>query len=572
MQSENKICQNCKNGFIVRPDDFSFYKKINVPSPTFCPECRMIRRMLWRNVRSLYKRNCGLCNKSLISMYGQMSNAPVYCRECWNGDVWSPFVYGKEYDFSKNFFVQLKELFNIVPRFYAYHTRSLIRSEFTNFSGDNKDCYLAYSIIDCENILYSEVIDKSKNSMDCYSVQKIDNCSYNIDCEGNYNSHYAIESRSCIDSYFIYDCVNCSNCCLSSNLRNQSYVFKNVKLSKEEYQKAFSELELGKYKGFKKAKDSFDQMLKTETIHRFSQIYNSQNVIGDYIGNSKNVFKSFDVQNSENVAYSVRVLDNTKDSYDLQGVASGELIYESMASSFKTYKNFFCYITLESRECEYSLILKNCSNCFGCVGLTNAKFCIFNKQYSEKEYFEIVDKIKKQMDEMPYIDKKERVFKYGEFFPYDMSPFGYNETNAHDFFNIKKEEAIAKGYPWKDKEKINYQTTVNSSDLPDDVNDTNEDILKEIINCPNNGDQDFQCTSAYRIVPDELQFYKQKNLPLPRFCPNCRHYDRLKYRNPIKLYNRGCMNENCKNVFETTYSPDRPAKIYCEKCYQQKVY
>ena len=53
---ETRQCQNCKKDFIIEPDDFSFYEKIKVPPPTFCPECRMIRRMAFRDYRVLYKR------------------------------------------------------------------------------------------------------------------------------------------------------------------------------------------------------------------------------------------------------------------------------------------------------------------------------------------------------------------------------------------------------------------------------------------------------------------------------------------------------------------------------------
>ena len=81
-----------------------------------------------------------------------------------------------------------------------------------------------------------------------------------------------------------------------------------------------------------------------------------------------------------------------------------------------------------------------------------------------------------------------------------------------------------------------------------------------------------QCTTAFKITPAELQFLKLKNLPLPTFCPNCRHYQRLKYRNSMHLYDRGCMKSGCENTFKTTYAPDRPEIIYCEKCYQQEVY
>ena len=80
MQSETKICQNCKKDFIIEPDDFGFYEKIKVPPPTFCPECRFQRRMIFRNGRTLYRRQCDLCQKNIISIYSADASFPVYCQ------------------------------------------------------------------------------------------------------------------------------------------------------------------------------------------------------------------------------------------------------------------------------------------------------------------------------------------------------------------------------------------------------------------------------------------------------------------------------------------------------------
>lgn len=572
-KNEIKACQNCKQDFIIESEDFKFYEKIKVPAPTFCPECRMIRRKIWRNCRSLYRRNCSLCHKVIISMYNEEKTKLVYCLDCWNGDKRDPFLQARDYDFSKPFFEQFKQLREASPILYVHHTGSLIRSEFTNYSADNKDCYLSYSVIGSENILYSEIIDNSKNSLDNYSVQKIENCSENVDSQNNYNCHYAIVSSKCIDSFFIYDCINCQNCCLSSNLRNQQYVFKNKKLNKEDYEKVVQDLFLHTYAGLCAARDYFDNLIQYKAIHRFAQIFNSFNVKGDYIINSKNINYSYNIKDSENIFYSSRCLNNAKDSYDNQGLALGELIYESVATSFGTYRNSFTYICIGSKDCQYSLMCRNCSNCFASIGLVNAQYCIFNKQYSKEDYFVLIEKIKKHMDEMPYIDKKGRVFKYGEFFPYDLCPFGINKTDAFDFFKFTKEESLEMGYPWEEKEKINYLISKKIEDIPDDIFDVSDDILNETISCPNNGSSDFQCTGAYKIVLDELNFYRHKKLPLPRYCPNCRHYQRVrKYRNNFKLYHRQCMKENCLNEFETSYAPERPEIVYCEECYKKEVY
>ena len=211
---------------------------------------------------------------------------------------------------------------------------------------------------------------------------------------------------------------------------------------------------------------------------------------------------------------------------------------------------------------------------FGCSQIRKGKYCILNKQYTKEEYEQLVPKIIEHMNNMPYVDKKGRVYKYGEFFPPELSPFSYNETIAQEYFPLTKEQAIEQGYSWKESEERNIQITIKSEDLPDYIKDVDDTIIKEIIQCAHKGECNEQCTTAFKIIPQELEFYKKMNLPLPRLCPNCRHYQRLKQRNPLKLWHRKCMcngnkSENgiytntiahqhgdsaCPNEFETTYS------------------
>ena len=60
------------------------------------------------------------------------------------------------------------------------------------------------------------------------------------------------------------------------------------------------------------------------------------------------------------------------------------------------------------------------------VKLKQKKYCILNKQYTKEEYEKLVPKIKKHMNEMPYIDKKGRIYKYGEFKNHDFIHFNFN--------------------------------------------------------------------------------------------------------------------------------------------------
>jgi len=238
----------------------------------------------------------------------------------------------------------------------------------------------------------------------------------------------------------------------------------------------------------------------------------------------------------------------------------------------------FCYN--DTREISYCNDIQNSSNLFGCIGLRNQHYCILNKQYTKEEYEALVSKIIQHMNEMPYIDKLNRVYRYGEFFPPEFSPFGYNETIAQEFFPINSEIAAKFGYNWETEEVKNRpQPTILPENLPDHIKDVDNPILKEIIGCVHKGECHEQCTGVFKIVQPELEFYRRMNLPLPKLCPNCRHYERLKQRNPLKLWHRQCMCDKnhphhsgrCPNEFETSYSPDRPEIVYCEQCYQAEV-
>jgi hypothetical protein len=171
--------------------------------------------------------------------------------------------------------------------------------------------------------------------------------------------------------------------------------------------------------------------------------------------------------------------------------------------------------------------------------------------------------------------------EYGEFFPKELSPFAYNETIAQEYFPLTKAEALNQGYRWKEGEVRNYKIDVENQSIPDNIKDVEENIVNKVIACEHDGKCKDQCTEAFKIISEEFKFYKRMNLPLPRLCPNCRHYQRLKQRNPLKLWHRKCMcdkqdhfhgTEKCEVNFETPYTPDRLEVVYCEKCYQQEVY
>ena len=115
MQSETKNCQNCKNDFTIESHDFSFYEKIQVPPPTWCPNCRCIRRMVHRNERNLHKRTCDITGKNIISIYRTDCPYTICDKDYYFSDAIDFFSYGVGYDSNKTFFEQFYEFAKKVP-------------------------------------------------------------------------------------------------------------------------------------------------------------------------------------------------------------------------------------------------------------------------------------------------------------------------------------------------------------------------------------------------------------------------------------------------------------------------
>ena len=143
-----KNCKICKNKFEIYPEDKAFYKRIDVPEPTLCFDCRQQRRYIWRNERTFYDRKCDLCKKPTVSIYSKNKPFTVYCQDCWWGDKWDPLDYGQDFDFNKPFFEQFKELQQKVPRI-ALVSKNSTNAQYANHSGDNKNVYMLLCVIMC---------------------------------------------------------------------------------------------------------------------------------------------------------------------------------------------------------------------------------------------------------------------------------------------------------------------------------------------------------------------------------------------------------------------------------------
>lgn len=581
-QSENKICQNCKKEFVIESDDFLFYEKIKVPAPTWCPDCRQMRRMSFRNERNLFRRKNDLTGENMISVFSNVSPHKVYNREYFDSGSFDPMDFGRDYDFSRPFFEQFKQLMSDMP-FPALSVGASQNCEYNNDTSRSKDCYMCSRTHDSNNLIYTYRGNHSRDCLDCFQVIKQSELLYNsVECATCSNGSFLYFSENCSNSKFLWNCKNCLDCFMCSNLHNKTYCYKNEQLTREVYLEKISEYKLNSYKNLEKAKQEFESFSKG-TIRKYLNINNSVNCTGDNIIGSKNAHMCFGAKNVENIKYvwDVMLYKNSMDCYS--GGRNNELIYECTAVA-GSYNCNFCVRAPDSLNISYSMHVHNSKNLFGCLSLKNKEYCIFNKQYSREEYEDLRERIIEHMKETG---------EYGEFFPMELSQFEYNATIAYEYFPKTKMEVAEMNLRWIEPEEKNYKITIKTEEIPDDIKFVNADISNEVIGCMHAGTCEHGCTTAFKITPRELEFYKRMNLALPRLCPNCRHYDRREKLNPPKLWTRQCqcmgdssINGIYKNLaphhlhgetpcgvsFETSYAPNRPEIVYCEKCYQQEVY
>src|SRR3989344_3787641 len=567
MNRETRVCKNCSQDFSIESDDFLFYEKIQVPPPTWCPQCRFQRRLAFFNLTQLYIRKCDLCGKDAVSIFHPDAPYCVYCPKCWWSDGWDPYVYGRDYDFSRPFFEQISELWHEVPQCGLFvDSTTLVNSDYVNHAGHAKNCYLIFQADFNEECAYGISLQNNKSLVDSSFCLKSELC---YDTAHSYKNSRCVGLRSqvaeSIDCMFLRDCMNCQNCFASANLRNKKYYIFNKPYTKEQYFEEIKKYDLGSYRTYqdiqKQAHNHWKKFPPKPAMDEFS-IASS----GSYYFQTKNCIRCFEVVGAEDSKFLFWLsLPPINNCYDVSAGGNNiQLMYESCAVGENSAQLKFCFNSgINLHHAEYAVWCIGGGNIFWSASLKKGQYAILNKRYPKEEYHAFREKIIRHMNEMPYTDSKGRVYRYGEFFPPAMSPFAYNETLAQRFFPLSREEAVDYGYGWYDSKESSHVITQEPEDVPDHIKDASDSILNEIIRCGT-------CAKGVKIIPMELAFLRNMNLPLPRRCPFCRIGAQFgQWVKGLRVFTRIC--SHCQSVFETNYSQEEVEYILCKQCYQAEL-
>ncbi len=547
-------CKSCSGAFQDFAEDLVFRHRVapeiggivfDFPAPARCPDCRRLARARYANDYRYYHRSCGLCSKRIISIYHSEVPHPVYCTHCWWSDRWSGRSYARELNLKRSMMGQFRDLREVVPQLAMVNDNGAQSEncEYCQNFAFGKNCYLVVGSWNDQDCLYCNESGYCRDVVDCDFV--------NLECELVYESNccthlyrcaFLSASTNCSECFFGYDLKGCKYCFGCIGLRNQSYCIFNKKVSPEEYRRFLAaEGDLGSHRNLEK--------LKTEIRSFFGQFpkravvqVGGDSCQGDGLFNCKNTL-GYRLFLAEDCRYFYNG-DAPKNCHHIDVSGKYEWCYECNSPD----ESYQCLFTHSTWRCRDSLYCDSCfssHDLFGCVGLTHAEYCIFNKQYSKDDYFKLLPQVIERMRE----DEE-----WGEFFPEAHSFFCYNETRAQEIAPLDKELALQRGIMWRPLEEKVRSTS--ATPLPDEILACGGLSSKDIFSC-------IQCEQGYKILPQEVEFLKKMNIALPRICPSCRRRKRGSLR-PTRLVERRC--NDCSSEIQSVFDVNQEARVLCDRC------
>lgn len=547
LKPHTRVCTETGESFDITERDIEMLKLLRVPPP---------KTIWWSRVRNMraYMAGVDLFRRAMpdgesgVSMYDPESPVPILQSGIWHSDAFNPLSYGIACGTAKPFFGQWKKLSLLVPRPAIVQDSKSVNSEWSVYSIAYKNCYQCTSGFENEDCVYADLGMKDKHCSDISGCDSSEWCYDCVTCRQCSRTVSSESCESCVNLFFSLACKNCSDCFGCSNLRNKKFCFLNEQLTEKEYKKRLSEIDLSDGGVFEEWKARVRETVWKKAFRLAGTVLRSENCFGDEIADCRDVF-GIRIFNSERLYQGYGVL-NGKDSMFFSSGVNIERCYMTCRTD-KAYDN---KMTLNCENCisvEYSELLTACEDCFGCIGLKHKKYCVFNKQYSEEEYWPLVDAIKTAMLERG---------EYGSYFPYADSPFAYNTSFGDLLYPMEEKAARSLGVRW-----YNFPEDANaepSASIPVRLSEVTDELLKRKFRCPITG-------RAFAFVRPELELHKELGIALPRVHPNFRRSELARQSHPANLHKRTCAIDGVQVM--TRIPATVLAPIYCQKDYEKAV-
>ncbi len=510
------VCQETGETFERTEEDIELYRSLKLCPSRLSPHARFRRIASRVGGFELHKRI--VQGQEMISVFDPESPTKLIPSEEFFGDAFDACEYGVPYDVHTSFFEQWKTFSLGVPRPVIFQDPASQNSPWALYDLGFKNCYFTYAGLEIADCCYADLCVSSSHLVDatnCVRTEWSYECVACVDCS---RLAYSERCMACQRLYFCADCRDCQDCFGCINLRNKQFCFLNEQLDEATYKQKVASLNLRDPKVI----EAWRQRVRTEiwnpSVRRAGATAASEYSHGDDLVSCRNV-DGVDIVDAERVRSSTG-LSVARDCIDMLPAVELERCASGMFN-VNGYENIACVTVQDCVQVEYSESLFACSYCFGCIGIHHKKYCVFNVQYTEDEYWSLVDRIKAQM-------VKEGV--YGEPLPYNASLFSYNGSFALAIDPLTRAQAEQLGARW-------FQFPEVSGIRP------------------------------FRTVKPEEELIELLGVALPTEHPTTRRLRRMKDLQPFTLVDRVCM--RCKTSVRSRFRQETAPQVVCERCYEE---
>lgn len=548
-----RTCKLTGRKWNMSEEELGWYKHFNVPPSAYHPLTRMhiltgfFVGYQWWNNKSAED------GKPFLTPAHPGSGIKVVPDKTWFDRDYSNII---REDDGRGVFEIMEELVHEIPITGQRNLVPPVNSIATISAGDENSYFMNASR--SKNTLFGMNALDTENSAEIYQSYGVNN-SYNVvHSDRIFNCRYIQESRDCLNSMFLFDCRNCEDCFMATNKRNAKFIFKNEQLSESEYRARMAELDLTCRSSFEPLRKEFIEMVGKEAIWPENFNEKADGCTGDYLTDCTDCRECYFHHDCRNQFQSGFCFDGSEGNMSVTGWFGCTNSYYSTTGS-RSSNVKYGYTLVQCQNVEYSYHCYNCEDCFGCVGLNRKRFCIFNKQYSEEDYWKKLDEIKCRM-----LDAGE----YGEFFPLTWSPTRFMDSGATLFYLAEEKDAqdlSASMYPAESfgacgEDRVAADQLRKTEDIPDCLNDSELDewIGKPVF--------DEGVERRFTLLPQEIKFYRSMKVAPPN-----RHFI-ARVRDLGHRANSGAFTESsCEKcgkkclVSKNKIFPNR--RIYCREDY-----
>jgi len=547
-------CELSGKKWDMSEEEIGWYKKLNVPPSKLHPRTR------WYATSGFFVENQWWWNKHaetgepVLTGVHPATGLRVLPDEEWFDKDFSEK--GTDYQTDQPFFDQFRKLQLAVP---TNATRNFQKVENSIAMGSGK-CVNSYFVCasEAKNSFFTLTsIELEGTCMAVWSDSATD-CFMLSDSSEVHSSKFVIDSYQVLNSQFVCLCKDVADCFFVTNQSHKRFMWKDEQLTEEEYKKRLAEIDFSCRSKMEELAKEFYDYLNTKAVWPERTVINSPDCTGEYLIDCNNLKHSFGCVKSYDSFWVSHIYNQSNNDAFCSGLAWGcDYCYQS-SDLGKCSKIKFGNHLVSCLEMEYCTNCYNCEFCFGCVGLNHKKYHIFNKEYSEEEYWTRVDELKCAMLERG---------EYGDFFPLEFAPGYYKQGGPTLYMMAEPEELEAMGALQFDPESegavgidLDKATDpIASSEVPDCFpEDANEWVGKPIL--------DESINRRYSFIQPEIDYYKKHQLPLPTTHFTRRVQNLSWLMNAAKFEQREC--GKCNKSIEVAMNKTFPDRIvYCMDCY-----